>query len=140
MKATLIFALILLAGIGGCIYTSYKPTWQFDHMEQNARKMITGAELQTWATDLLAHYPSNTTLRVSELGTNFPQQLRRLAPKLGPGISIVERFDTNSPAWVRLYWGSGFLGASGFEIGPTNFAGFDPKGHAWQPGVYFYKR
>jgi hypothetical protein len=65
--------------------------------------------------------------------------LRKLAPKLGPYIWLYDGYDTNSPRWVRLYWGSGFLGAHGFEIGPTNFVSMRP-GHTWSPGVYFYDK
>jgi hypothetical protein len=113
--------------------------WQFDHLEENAKKVITGSELQKWATNLLAQYPGDTSLSAADLGTNFPPQLRALAPKLGPYIWINTAYDTNSPRWVRLHWGSGFLGTTGFEIGPTNFVSERTR-HAWQPGVYFYNR
>jgi hypothetical protein len=139
MKATSIFAVILFICVAACLYTACKPVWQFDHLEQSARRVITATELQTWATNLLARYPTNTDLRVSELGTNFPQRLRDLAPKLGPSVVIFEGDDTNSPSWVFLRWGSGFLGSRGFEIGPTNFVSGRP-GHVWQPGVYFFDR
>src|SRR4029077_1548503 len=115
-----------------------KPTWQFDHLEQNAQRVITGTELQVWATNLLARYPTNTELSLSQVGTNFPRQLRGLAPKLGPWVWIYEG-DANSPSWVRLHWGSGFLGSHGFEVGPTNFVSSRP-GHSWQPGVYYCDR
>jgi hypothetical protein len=108
-------------------------------LERNARKVITASELQAWATNLLAQYPTHTTLSLSELGTNFPQQLRYLAPKLGPTVVIFEGADSNSPSWVFMRWGSGFLGSHGFEVGPTNFVSNRP-GRAWQPGVYFFER
>jgi hypothetical protein len=44
------------------------------------------------------------------------------------------------PSYVQLYWGSGFLGGTGFYIGRTNFTMDASLGHAWQPGVYFYRR
>ena len=139
MKATSIIGLVLLLCVAAYFYTGCKPVWQFDHLERNAKKVITAAELQTWATNLLALYPTNSEVRMSELGTNFPKQLRSLAPKLGPHIWFYDGYDTNSPRWVRLYWGSGFLGAHGFEIGPTNFVSMRP-GRAWSPGVYFYDK
>ncbi|HVV73397.1 MAG TPA: hypothetical protein VHI52_18135 [Verrucomicrobiae bacterium] len=135
---------IVILGISLCfaayLYTACKPVWQFDSLERNARKVITGSELQAWAVALLAKYATNTTLSWSEMQTNFPQQLRGLAPKLGPYVIVNRSENTNSPTWVHVAWGSGFLGATGFEIGSTNFQGLDPKGHAWQPGVYFYRR
>lgn len=137
MKTTSVILLILLAGLGGCIYTSFKPVWQFDHLEQNARKAITAPELQLWATNLLTHYTNETGVGLSELGTNFPRQLRDLAPRLGPHVFVHVPDDTNWPPYVQLYWGSGFLGAHGIEVGPTNFTGGRGQ-RAWQPGVYFY--
>jgi len=139
VKSTLIFLLTCLACVTACLYNGCKPVWQFDLLEHNARKAITAAELQTWATNLLAQHPTPGTLKLSELGTNFPHQLRNLAPKLGPMVVIFEGQDTNSPSWVFVRWGSGFLGSHGFEIGPTNFVS-DRPGHAWQPGVYFFER
>jgi len=144
MKPVSVVALLLLALLGGCFYTAYKPVWQFDHLEQNARRVITGAELQAWATRLLDQYPAmeSNNLWVSQLHTNFPPQLRSLAPKLGPHLSVHAE-DTNQPPFVQLYWGSGFLGAAGFHVGRTNFtmaAGMGRICRAWQPGVYFYRR
>ena len=130
--------------LGGCIYWSCKPVWQFNHLEQNARKVITGAELQAWATRLLDQYPTTETnlVLVSQLHTNFPQQLRGLAPRLGPNV-YVTYYDTNKTPFVELSWSSGFFGDTGFYIGRTNFtmnAGFDKVCRAWQPGVYFFRR
>jgi hypothetical protein len=116
--------------------------WQFDRLERNARKVITGTELQTWAINLLARYPmeTNLDLSISELDTNFPQQLRGLAPQLGPHVFVYVYDDTNYPSYVNVYWGSGFLGAAGFYIGSTNFVRSGGTEHAWQPGVFFYQR
>ena len=135
MKKGLIVPLAVAICFGLYIYQSCKPTWQFDDLEKNAKKVITADELQCWATNLLAQYPYETNFSMSELGTNFPTQLRGLAPKLGPHISIHVFDDTNHQPFVQLYWGSGFLGASGFYIGATNFVW---AGREWQPGVLFY--
>ena len=139
MKTSSIIGLGLVLCFAAYIYVGCKPVRQFDNLERNAKKVITAAELQAWATNLLAQHPSNAHLRISELGTNFPRQLLGLAPKLGPSVYVYEGYDTNSPAWVRLYWGSGFLGAHGFEIGPTNFVSYK-SGRTWSPGVYFYDK
>jgi hypothetical protein len=138
MKASIVTLVVFLC-LAAYIYPACKPVWQFDHLERNAKKLITAAELQAWATNVIAAYPTNSKIWISELGTNFPMQLRGLAPKLGPSVWFYEGDGTNSPRWVRLYWGSGFLGAHGFEIGPTNFVSERP-GHAWAPGVYFYEK
>lgn len=140
MKAILFIALVLVLGAAAYVYQGYKPAWQFDHLEQNARKVITAAELQAWATNLIAMHPTNNwvSFRASELGTNFPQQLRQLAPRVGPHVEVCRWEDTNEPPWVRVWWGSGFLGHAGFEIGPTNFD--RGRGHPWASGVYFFKQ
>lgn len=137
MKVLATITLLLVLGTGAYVYIAYKPVWQFAHLERNARRVITPAELQTWATNLLSTYTTNSRVRLSELGTNFPRQLCDLAPKLGPFIIVYDGYETNSPRWVRLDWGSGFAGARGFEIGPTNFVSLRP-GNRWAPGVYFY--
>jgi hypothetical protein len=145
MKPRTIVSLLFLAMLGGCIFWSYKPIWQFDHLEQNARKVITGAELQAWATRLIDEYPAVETNNVwaYQMRTNYPQQLRGLAPRIGPFINIVVSDDTNLPPFVMLHWGSGFLGSTGFYIGRTNFTGNVGNNRtcrAWQPGVYFFRR
>ena len=108
----------------------------FDDLERNARKVITGTQLQAWAIGLLTLAPTNPTPKVSELGTNFPAQLLGLY-RHPPYIQIQEA-NTNSPASVFLMWGGGFIGHCGFEIGPTNFVSYRFNARAWQPGVYFW--
>ena len=137
MKIANVIALVVVLLVGVFFYAGCKPVWQFDHLERNARRAITADELQAWAVNLLAQHPSYTNLSLPDLGTNFPPQLRDLAPKLGPMIVVFEGADSNSPAWVFVHWGSGFLGSHGFEIGPTNFVS-GRRSHAWQPGVYFF--
>ena len=140
MKLTPIIAVLVLVCVAACIFNGCRPVWQYDHLEQRARKVVTAPELQSWAINLLARHPApNTGLKRSELGADFPRQLLDLAPRLGPYICVYEWEDTNQPPCVHLYWGSGMLGAAGFEVGPTNFVSLQP-GHAWQPGVYFYRR
>lgn len=150
MKITHIILIILAICFGANIFMAYRPVWQYDHLEQNASKVITGDELQAWATNLLARYPMETNLYPSQLGTNFPQQLRRLAPRLGPDIAIHVDDETNMQPFVQLTWGSGMLGASGFYVGSTNFVycgwtdvtnyvrGEGFYMHVWQPGVWFF--
>lgn len=120
------------------IWPTYSLFSSFDRLEQNARKAVTGQQLQAWATNLLAHPPHGYT-SATALGTNFPQPLLRLWRR-PPDIMVYEASTNHAglTAWVRLTWGSGFLGHCGFEIGPTNFTG-NKGGTAWQPGVYFWK-
>jgi len=135
VKSLSIIALIILVCVAGFFYKGYKPVWQYRHLEQNAKKVITGAELQMWATNLLNSYPPTNgwfVLSHSELGTNIPPQLLGLCPRLGPSLGL---YLDNKPRSLRLFWSSGILGASGFEVGPPNFVG---NGQKWQPGVYFF--
>jgi len=63
-----------------------------------------------------------------------------MAPDLGPGVNVYFPDNTNYPGWVSLGRGSGFLGSRFLEVGPANFVDKSPNAHAWQPGVYFYRR
>jgi hypothetical protein len=129
-----IIALSALVFVSVYIYGGCKPVWQFNHLERNVKSAVTPSELQVWAASLLAQYPTNTWLNSSEIGTDFPQSLRALAPRLGPSVGV---YSTNSPAFVIIAWGSGGLGHCGLEIGGTNFTGYR-RGHAWQTGIYFW--
>jgi hypothetical protein len=143
MKRTHIAVLIMIPvviflSLGAWIY---QPAWRFDHLEQSARKVITGNELQIWGTNLLAQYPEETNFSPSQLGTNFPVQLLGLYPRIGPRVLVHVYDDTNQPPYVQLAWGSGFVGYAGFYIGTTNFTGWENENgyqHEMQPGVYFY--
>jgi hypothetical protein len=135
----LIATVLIVFGGGAYLYRGCKPVWQFDTIEPRARRVITGAQLQSWATNFIAQHPTNAhvSFRMSELGTNFPLPLRNLAPRTGPNVVLYQWEDKERPPSVRIWWGSGFLGRTGFEIGPTNFVGL---GREWQqPGVYFFK-
>ena len=96
MKAISIMAVILSAGIAAYVYTGCKPVWQYDSLERNARKVITDAELYSFATNVLARHPAktHTTLSVADLGANFPRQLVGLAPRLGPHVEVYQWDDT----------------------------------------------
>jgi hypothetical protein len=131
-----ITSLILLLAIGGCGYVCYKPVWQFDHLERNARKVVNPAQLQAWTVSLLASHPPNGRVLLSEVGTNFPSQLLRLAPAIGPDIRVhCDLENTNQQPYVQISWGSGFLGAHSFFVGRTNFTPY--LTNRWSPGVYF---
>jgi hypothetical protein len=97
------------------IYPSCKPVWQFDHLEQTAKKVVTASELQSWATNLLARNPTGTNLAPSDWGSDLPKKLLKLAPSLGPSICIYGKDDNNficigevvcwelpDSRWVRL--------------------------------------
>ena len=114
----------------------FRVFWAFDRIEQRSKKVITAAELQAWATNLLAQYTTNAQPKVSELGTNFPPQLSGIY-RNPPYIQINEE-STNYPACVFLTWGGGVIGHCGFEIGPTNFVSYRRNARAWQAGVYFW--
>jgi len=137
MKPLITIGILLVAAF---LFVWFSPTCRitrsFDNFERNAKKVITGPELAAWGNAILEKYPTNGWLKVRDLGTNFPPQLRTLvAPELGPHIMVYEALETNQPPWVMISWGSGFLGHCGFEIGPTNFTGSRAH-HRWTAGVY----
>lgn len=72
----------------------------FDQIEDKAHKAITGAELQAWATNLLANPPTTIDVRISELVTNFPQRLFGLYQD--PPFIRIRPAETNSPGSVFL--------------------------------------
>lgn len=141
-------ALIPLACIGGCYFYLRYQWRQFDHLEERANKVITASELHTWATNLLAKYPTYSDSQRYEMRTDYPTQLRPLCPSIGPLVSIFEVNSnnagedwTNYQTFVQLLWGGTPTGHGGFEIGPTNFVSYlHPSAHAWAPGVYFYRK
>jgi hypothetical protein len=144
----MVFIFVFAVSVFNCVF---RPLWDYGHLEKNARRAISGSDLQAWATNLLVQYTNEASISLSELGTNFPPQLRGLAPQLGPSVSV-HGFGTNEVPFVKFWWGSGFLGASGFCVGGTNFAYVNPSDmtngiyrdaegyeHVWQPGVWFYR-
>jgi hypothetical protein len=119
------------------IWPIQKLNRSFNNLERNAKRVITGTQLQTWAVGLLSAYPTNSSPRVSELGTNFPPQLLSLYHR-PPSIGVYQA-DTNWGGHVQLLWGGGFIGVCGFDIGATNYVSCYAHARAWQPGVYFVK-
>ena len=120
-------------------FISCGPAREYDSLEQETLKVISPAQLQHWGTNLLAQYsPTAQTSRITikELGTNFPQQLLSVAPSIGPIVTIYALENTNSPTCVRIWWGSGALGHSGFEIGRSNYY---RSGKQLTNGVFFFK-
>src|SRR4051812_28542876 len=87
-KLAVVAVLVVLAVLGARIYTTRKEIRRYDELESNARKVITGPELQAWALPLLEQYSTITELTVSQLGTNFPQQLIGLDPDRGPHVIV----------------------------------------------------
>lgn len=66
------------------------------HLEENARKVVTGDELQAWAANVLAH-PDDHSLQ-----TNYPSALRRVHPLRPPRTSICTNL--YDPPFVTLDW------------------------------------
>jgi hypothetical protein len=138
-----VLLLLPLLGLGGCLAHLWYQGQRFSRLEQNARKVITAPELQSWALKLISEYPSYPSVRM--IRTNYPPQLRGLVPGLQPDVNINEANSLNSPTdWtnipttVSLIWGTGPLGHKGFLIGPTNF--IMAGASEWSSGVYFIKR
>jgi hypothetical protein len=135
----LTFFVAVFVIVAGWVWPTCRTIWKFDHIEGKARKRVTAAELQMWATNLLANPPTGR-VTVASLGTNFPAGLRGLW-RYDPSV-VLNQTRTNDgepmPGWVHLMWGSGMLGHCGFEIGPTNFLG-NRGTSVWSAGVYFWK-
>lgn len=91
------------------------------YAQRDAKRMVSGDELQAWALKLLAD-PENQYLK-----TNYPAPLRNLYPGDLP-LVMVER-DSVRLAWGHVDW------MAGFAIGPTNFV---TDGRKWQPGIYWF--
>lgn len=72
---------------------------------------------------------------MSDVGTDFPRRLVRLAPMIGPHVYVYGTPDRGAP-YVQVFWGSGFLGHKGFFVGNTNFIA-NARFQCWAPGVYF---
>jgi hypothetical protein len=127
--------------LGGLLLFHFISVWRtyrsFSNLEQNAKKAIPGAEIQKWATQIVAQHPNpeygHAELRLSDLSPPLPRPLLGLY-RSPPNLYVYET-TTNHPGHVRLIWGGGNIGHCGFEIGPTNFVG---KGNPWQNGVYFW--
>jgi hypothetical protein len=133
IAAFLTIFLIPVLLIGGCYYK----WWQFDHIEDRARRAITAAELQTWATNVLAQAPSYSPSEFHQLRTNYPAKLRSVCR--GPGVCWISVPDPESD-YLMIIWSMKPSGDAAFEIGGTNFVSAHPKARAWAPGVYFYRR
>ncbi len=129
ISATVLFACCVLVWLSPPCSTFRS----FDNLETSAKRRVSGPELQAWAMGLLAQYPTSTQFWSSRLGTNFP--LRDLYHN--PADVMIWEATSNSPAYVYLMWGGGFIGHCGFEIGPTNFISLRGT-HKWQDGVYFW--
>jgi len=122
------------------VYISFEGFWSFDHIEQRAKRKVTGTELQQWALQVLAA-PSKSSddvdsPRLSELPVPLPSGLVNVY-HYPPYIFVFHNTNT-PPGFIRLVWGRGMIGHCGFEIGPTNFE--SPRTtNKWQDGVYFWK-
>jgi hypothetical protein len=139
-KLAVVAVLVVLAVLGGCIYTTRKEIRRYDELESNARKVITGPEIHTWGITLLEQYQKSTNLTVSQLGTNFPQQLKTLAPVFGPRVSVYQSMYAHARPYVWVYWNDGFREEAGFVITATNSTMGGPRLHKWSPGVFFSRQ
>ena len=123
VRLSYIVGIVVLLALAALVDYSCRPIWQYYRLEGNAAKVVTSSELQAWATNLLAQYPSNVTLRASLLGTNFPQGLRSLAPEIGPSVRVNFPDDTNFPVGkgstrrLEFKLSIGFVHPGGFMLG-----------------------
>ena len=131
--------------IGGCfLHLQFK--WaQFDSLEVRAKRVITAAELQSWATNVIVESEGYSADQWFQLRTNCPAKLRSVSRWIGgPHVSMVpatepvaEEQTDGRPAYMLLGWSIKPSGDARFEIGPTNFVSIHSEARAWAPGVYF---
>jgi hypothetical protein len=143
MKApALILLLVALLCVGGCFAHGWYKGRQFAHLEQTASQMITAAELQRWATNLLAEFPTYSPAKFSQLKTNYPPKLAALCRSVNSWAAVHEEpVGTNYyPEYVMIIWSVKPSGDAAFEVGPPGFVSRQSDAHAWAPGVYFYRR
>jgi hypothetical protein len=79
---------------------------QFAHLEERAKRVMTAAELQAWANNVLAEFPTYSPAQVRQLRTNFPAKLSPLCRGIGGcWVSVLEREETatNSSSVPRRY-------------------------------------
>jgi hypothetical protein len=134
--------------IGGCLWMGPVQWWRFDHLEQSARKRIRAAELQNWATNIIASYPGLTPFQAYQLRTNFPPKIESLCRSriAACWVFVNSHSVTNSQGqiheeadYLQIIWSQKPSGDAAFIIGPPTFVYDHPKAHAWGPGVYFQK-
>ena len=141
-----IFSPLLI--IGGCLLQMSLRFSQFDSLEIRAKRVITAAELQSWATNLIVESQSYNADQRHWLRTNYPDKLRSVSRWIGgPQVSmmpatepVAEEQRDGRPAYMLLGWSIKPTGDARFEIGPTNFVSTHSEAHAWAPGVYFYRK
>src|SRR5882724_12198935 len=81
--------------------------------ERDIREKIDSAELQSWATNLLAQYPVGRTNYNGPF--DHPKYLTRVC-KRSPSVYIQGGYD-GEESYVRVFWGGGGIGHWGLEIG-----------------------
>jgi hypothetical protein len=115
------------------VTTPMRRGYEIEHLEKNARKVITASKLQEWAVSLLRSADSSPG---SGKGPqmNFPPQLLKLYHK-PPSVEIHESTSLDH-SYVTVIWGGALAGDCGFFIGTTNYLW--GNGHKWQDGVFFW--
>ena len=136
--STACFLFLLL--IGGCYGALQYKYWKFDHLEEHAKRAITPAELQTWATNLMAEYATYTDLQFGQIHTNYPAQLNALCHSVGAcWVVVCNNSSQKNPDYVVIHWGIKPTGDFDLVIGPPDYKDPNPKARVWAPGIYFYR-
>jgi hypothetical protein len=95
------------------------------------------AELQSWATNLIAIYSSSDYAKTTGRVTNKPPAGIPISGRF-PRVFVV--YDRLSESYhVGFLWGSGFSPGWGMEIGDTNFVSTQERTTEWKPGIYFFR-
>src|SRR5437899_2051905 len=107
--------------------------------------MMTAAQLQTWATNLLAEFSTYSPAQFNQLKTNYPPQLAPLCRRINSSVAVHEEPTSVSatnyyPEHVMIIWSIKPSGDAAFEVGPPTFVCRRSDAHVWAPEVYFYRR
>jgi hypothetical protein len=114
--------------------------FQTHRWETQIKRHQNPAELQSWATNLIAMYGnSNIEEATMIFVANKPPSGIPIS-SAGPHITLVSgKWSGQNENSVTLSWGNGVvIPALTMEIGDTNFIYNDPE-EKWKPGIYIGK-
>jgi len=132
-------ALLILTGIGllfgQCIYTETRYT----SIVRRMTNAISPSDLQAWAVKVIAtNKPGEFNPQPLDTDT-LPDSWRKtlISAWRKPPRFVVYDPQSDNPGCIRITWGGGGIGYTGFEVGPTNFQSM--IGNEIAHGVYWFR-
>ena len=123
----------------GCSYGPSDPRKSARLCEERIKKNIDPLTLQSWATNLLVVYGTDRTNFAGPFPS--PDYLARVCADGAPGIYIQGGY-SNSPSFIRVFWGAGGSGHWGILIGTRSYVPQTyeaPSVVSWAPGIFFFE-